>query len=150
MVLLCIVLAIAGGCGGGDEDAGGGAGVETMTDDSEVGEATGDLGEARTFELVEQNDSGTSGTATIAPTGDDSAKVAIDLDGSGDVPQPAHIHEGSCEDLGPIAFPLENVEDGNSSTAVDVSLEQLEDGDYAVNVHKSEEEMETYVACVEV
>ena len=154
VALAALSLSIAA-CGGEDEAEEGQQGTaaqtqETATDEGGAAEATGDLGEARVLALAEQNDSGLSGEATISPTSDEAVKVAIDLEDSGDVPRPAHIHEGSCDELGAIAFPLDNVEGGNSSTAVDVSLQELEDGDYAINVHESEEAIETYVACTDI
>lgn len=89
---------------------------------------------------------------------------------AGTEPHPAHIHDGSCEELGDVAYPLEDVggealsgtpgatpasaEEGlpgdviaKSRTTVDASLDDLLAGDYAVNVHKSAEEVDVYIAC---
>ena len=46
-------------------------------------------------DLEEQNGSGESGTATLTTDGE-KTKVVIALDNPSTVPQPAHIHEGSC------------------------------------------------------
>ena len=95
----------AAGCGGDDDDEGAG-------------------GEAVEVELSEQNGSGQSGTATLEPAGEGQTTVTLELSNPPDVPQPVHIHEGTCPELNPQpAFPLENLEDGASETTVDISVE---------------------------
>jgi hypothetical protein len=118
----------------------------------EVATATGAAGEALqdglTVNLEEQNGSGQSGTATFSVNDDGTVHVSIMISPAGTEPQPAHIHEGTCDNLDPNpAFPLENVVDGTSETDVDVSLDDLAVTSYAVNVHKSEAEADVYVAC---
>ena len=108
-----------------------------------------------TVHLGEQNGSGESGTATLTaerrpdqgrprhpdPVGDDGVRV----------PQPAHIHKGSCAKLDPIpAYALADVKDGASTSTVDVKLDDLRDGAFAINVHKSAAEIQTYVACGDI
>ena len=128
LVLLALALALVAGCGG---DNGGSS------------EAT--------LDLSEQNSSGESGTATLTADGE-KTKVVISLDGApSGVPQPAHIHKGSCANLDPTpAYGLENVMDGKSTTEVDEPLDELQDEDYAVNVHKSGTDLKTYVACGDI
>ena len=66
-------------------------------------------------------------------------------------PQPAHIHEGTCDDLNPEpAFPLQDVVDGRSETDLDITLDDLALSTYAVNVHKSAAESDLYVACGDI
>jgi hypothetical protein len=75
---------------------------------------------------------------------------------------PAHIHSGTCDQLGDVVIPLEDVavpadatHEGAetahdvkiSQTHVDMPLQDLLDGDYAINVHLSAEEIGTYIAC---
>ena len=75
---------------------------------------------------------------------------------------PAHIHSGTCEQLGDVVYPLADVAypDGEEmGTAgghpvkisevnhIDVPLQELLDGEYAINVHLSAEEIGTYIAC---
>lgn len=85
-------------------------------------------------------------------------------------PHPAHIHDGTCDNLGDVVYPLNDVSGailsstpeatpaspsdaesgsvvGDSRTEVDVSLDDLTSGEYAVNVHKSAEEIDVYIAC---
>ncbi|MGB7290802.1 MAG: CHRD domain-containing protein [Thermodesulfobacteriota bacterium] len=106
--------------------------------------------EAVTVEFKALNNSGESGKATLTPV-DGKTKVVIDLTGVPEgVPQPAHIHHGTCEKLGGPAYPLEAVQNGKSETTVDAKLSDLTTGDFAINVHKSEEEISTYVACGDI
>jgi hypothetical protein len=100
-----------------------------------------------TINMQEVDDSGQSGSADITSDGDQ-VIVSIEIDAGPDgEPQPVHIHEGSCRDLGDVAFPLEDVVDGVSESTADVSLSELLAGEYAINVHLSEDEMDVYVAC---
>jgi len=101
-----------------------------------------------TVTLDEQNGSGESGTATLTAEGA-STKVVLELENPASPdPQPAHIHKGTCAELDPTpAYPLTNVEGGNSETTVNVALDELESGDFAINVHKSEPDIKTYVSC---
>lgn len=123
------------GCGGDEEEPA----VST--------EATPAEQEAVTVELQEQNDSGQSGQATLTPEGEQT-RVVLDLENPPSVPQPVHIHEGTCDELDPTPrYPLENLSDGTSETVVDVPLSDLQGADFAINAHASEEDAGTYVAC---
>lgn len=100
-----------------------------------------------TIDMKEVDDSGQSGSADITTDGEQ-VTVAIEIDaGEEGVPQPAHIHEGSCQELGDVAYPLNPVEDGQSESTADVSMSELLAGEYAINVHLSEDDLETHVAC---
>ena len=89
------------------------------------------------------------------------------------VPHPAHIHSGTCDELGDVVYPLEDVTGealsgtpgaspepaaeglpgdviARSRTAVDASLDDILAEPHAVNVHKSAEEIDVYVACANV
>lgn len=104
-----------------------------------------------TVSLGEQNGSTQSGEAVLTRIDDSTTHVVLSISSGGDMPQPAHIHKGSCANLDPTpAYPLENVVDGESSTHVNVSLDELRDGDYAINVHKSAAALSVYVACGDV
>ena len=64
------------------------------------------------------------------------------------VSMPAHIHSGTCANLGGVKYSLSNVVNGVSSTTIDVSILQLKlDLPLAVNIHKSVDEPGVYVAC---
>jgi plastocyanin len=84
---------------------------------------------------------------------------------------PAHIHLGTCSELGEIAWPLSNVGPGTvrngtqstngvvvgqtsdiypvdvSVTTIDVPLSTITDGTHALNVHESTDNIQSYIAC---
>ncbi|MBV8718553.1 MAG: hypothetical protein JOZ65_26105 [Chloroflexi bacterium] len=104
-----------------------------------------------TLNLAAQNNSGISGTATLTDLGGGKTRVAIQVDGAGAGPEPAHIHPGSCAQLVPTpAFTLTNVTNGSSTTDVDSSLDQLMAQPFAVHMHKSFDELTVYVACADI
>jgi hypothetical protein len=77
---------------------------------------------------------------------------------------PAHIHNGTCDALGDVVYPLNDAtcptgESAGSAAAtvaatsfstVDAALDDLLAGEFAVNVHLSNEEIGTYIACSEI
>jgi hypothetical protein len=100
-----------------------------------------------TVTLRQQNGSGESGTAMLTQAGSD-VKVVISLKGAPATAQPAHIHDGTCANLGAVAYPLTNVVGGNSTTTVKgVTIDKLLSGTYAINVHESAADLAKYVAC---
>ncbi len=129
VLLSALTLALAA-CGGDDEGA--------------------TSGDAVTVQLAEQNGSGQSGTATLTPVGDTQTMVAIELSNPPADPQPAHIHSGTCAELGEVVYPLTNIEGGTSETTLDVTLEELQSGGFAINAHESEANIQNYVACGEI
>lgn len=75
---------------------------------------------------------------------------------------PAHIHSGSCAELGEVIYPLTDVAlpagemmgaegghavESSDTNLPDVPLQTILDGDFAVNVHLSSDEIGTYIAC---
>src|SRR5215216_1816710 len=82
------------------------------------------------------------------------------------VPRPAHIHTGTCKEVGEVVAPLtdltgatggDRVGQGrraipaeSSFTSVPLTLDAILGEDHVVNVHLSAEEIETYIACGEV
>ena len=75
---------------------------------------------------------------------------------------PAHIHSGTCDQLGDVVYPLADVATltGEQMGAagghavkvsevnhVDAPLQDILDGEHAINVHLSAEEIGTYIAC---
>jgi plastocyanin len=81
-----------------------------------------------------------------------------------DAPHPAHIHAGTCAELGDVVHPLTDVAvaEGESSgpesalpvkvseTVVDAPLQEIIDGGHAINVHLSADEIGTYIACGDI
>jgi hypothetical protein len=103
-----------------------------------------------TIDLDEVDGSGVSGTATLTEE-DGQTTVEIELDGTPeDGVHPVHIHAGTCDDLGDVVFPLEDVVDGVSESTVDATIDDILADDHAINVHLSADEMNVYVACGEL
>lgn len=129
LALGLVALALLAGCG---SDNGGGSNEATV-------------------DLSAQNASNESGTVTLTADGD-KTKVVISLDNApSGIPQPAHIHKGSCKELDPNpAYGLQNVVNGESTSEVDEPLDELQNEDYAVNVHKSGTDLKTYVSCGDI
>lgn len=83
---------------------------------------------------------------------------------SAHAPHPAHIHSGSCAQLGDVVAPLKDVVEPEgdhqgadsafpletSETLIDMPLKDLLDGNHAVNVHKSADEINVYIACGDI
>jgi hypothetical protein len=84
----------------------------------------------------------------------------------GDGPHPAHIHSGSCAELGDVVVPLTDVAvvgaDAEragaadaipvkgSYTEVEMSLDDILAAPHAINVHLSADEIGTYIACGDI
>src|SRR5712692_7945446 len=92
-----------------------------------------------TITLAELNNSGESGTAVLTDLGGGQTKVDVTVKGEpAGGSHPMHIHSGQCgPTLGPVVYPLTNVEGGTSTTTITATLGSLIDGNHAVNVHKS-------------
>ncbi|MBW3632489.1 MAG: cupredoxin domain-containing protein [Chloroflexi bacterium] len=79
---------------------------------------------------------------------------------------PAHIHTGTCAELGDVVAPLTDVahigDDAErtgaissipvktSMTVVEMPLQEIIDGGHAINVHLSAEEIDVYIACGDI
>jgi hypothetical protein len=100
-----------------------------------------------TIVMNEDNGSGENGTATLTDMGNGQTMVVINLQNGTATPQPAHIHEGSCPNVGKVVHPLATVVNGTSETTVPASLASLLNGTFAINVHKSGAEASVYVSC---
>lgn len=98
-----------------------------------------------------QSESGISGNALISEI-DGKLKVALDLmGGPKGIAQPAHIHFGSCAEIGGVKYPLVFPVDGKSETMLDITMAELQgDQPLAINVHKSKEEAGVYVSCGDI
>lgn len=105
--------------------------------------------------MMEQNDSGQSGTVTFREVRE-GTEVIIELDNSpANVEQPAHFHAGSCADLDPEPLaPLQDVVNGVSENLIGATIPQVfeiaDQVGLAINVHKSYEEADIYVSCGDI
>ena len=99
--------------------------------------------------LNSQNNSGQAGTATIVNTPDGKSLITITLFGvTAGLAQPAHIHSGTCNNLGDVKYQLAHVFNGNSQTALQISVGALvREMPLAVNVHKSDSQANVYTSC---
>ena len=131
VVILTTAILGPGGCGGGSDKGDSAAGTVTV-------------------QLAEQNDSGQSGTATFTAIDGERTRIVLELTSPPDGSQPAHVHRGSCDDLGHPVISLTSVEDGTSGTEAEMSLERLRQGDLVIHAHKSEAEYDTSVACAPI
>ncbi len=94
------------------------------------------------------NGSDQKGEAVLTEV-DGQVQVAINLEGApAGIPQPAHIHIGSCDTIGDPVYSLSAVEDGTSKTTLTASLGALKlGGPLAIDVRKSVADIGTDVAC---
>lgn len=88
------------------------------------------------------------GTATLEET-ENGVLVSLLLYGyTTELEQPAHVHIGGCPGIGDVAYPLEPVVNGESSTTLGVTMEELKAQlPLAINVHKSANEVSVYTSC---
>ena len=117
-------------------------------------ESDGEIDNELVLNFTAQNDSGLSGTATLEEE-DGSVKVTLKLKntvlGILAAAKPAHIHLGSCANIGGVKYPLNSAVNGKSETMLNVSLADLKAQlPLAINVHKSVAEANVYVACTDV
>ena len=85
--------------------------------------------------------------------------------GEGDAPHPAHIHSGTCDNLGDIVVPLDDVTEltagenfgaasailvKQSNTDVELPLGDILAGPHAINIHESAEAIQNYIACGDI
>jgi hypothetical protein len=98
------------------------------------------------------NSSGESGTATLSDVGGNKTKVVIAVTGQpANVPQPVHVHKGTCAQIDPApAYGLTTLTDGKSETVIDQPLSSLQRERFAINGHKSAQEANTYVFCGDI
>src|SRR5688500_1859582 len=115
-------------------------------DGEEASAGEGDL----TLQLAEQASSGQEGTATFTSLDGSRTRIVLELTNPPDAPQPAHVHSGSCDDLGDPVVALTDVAEGRSETDAQMSLEELAQGDLVIHAHKSEAEYDVSVACAPI
>ena len=136
-VLLAAGVMLLAACGGDDEE--GASGRSSAPRAPETGP-----GGAITLPLVEENNSGASGTATLTGGGD-SASVTIELR-SDDGQYQAHIHDVSCQryrrmndfsaQLATLTEGLSNVTGGRSESDLNEPLPTYTRSEFSINVHK--------------
>ncbi|MEK7148750.1 MAG: thioredoxin family protein [Patescibacteria group bacterium] len=98
--------------------------------------------------MGELNNSKQSGKATLTDMGG-KTKVMVEVaSGVAGIPQPSHIHMGSCKAPGDVLYPLTAVVNGKAESVLDVSLETIGSKlPLLVMVHKSKDEAKIFVSC---
>jgi hypothetical protein len=99
-----------------------------------------------------KSDSGITGGAILTDLGDGETAVTIGVVAIGFAdPMPAHIYEGTCDDVEEAAkFPLTDVAVGSSNTVIDAEIEELTATPHALDIHKSAAEDDIVVACADI
>jgi hypothetical protein len=105
-----------------------------------------------TINLDQQNNSGESGTAVLSALPNGKLNVMINLSGGSiTTPQPAHIHVGSCPNVGAVKYPLTDVANGVSNTNLTITFAQLQamlaTQKMAINSHESAAKINSYTSC---
>jgi hypothetical protein len=151
LALVAVVFAV--GCGG-DDEAGTPAAEDTSATETTATEettATGhEAGEPIEVTLDAVDDSGVSGTATLAEgEGDREPTFTVDVtvEPAGQSARPAHIHDVTCaeyaeitdtdEQAKTVVDTLTNVGGEPSTTSVSGELAERTTGEYSINVHAS-------------
>jgi hypothetical protein len=154
-----VPLALAA-CGGGDDRDADGADSLTVGAGTDTGFATppppADTGAmdhgASTVQLASVGNSGVTGSAQVAAEGA-GVKVTLDLTGARAAgTHQAHIHQGTCEQLGGVEAPLNAVEvdasgNGSSITTVTTPMNTVMDGRHVVSVHEAGGSPGAPIAC---
>lgn len=104
-----------------------------------------------------ENNSGQSGFAVLTPLSASKTRVEIDVAASNDSrPQPAHVHDGRCGEIGAIKAGLTNLAPDakkpgrfTSTTEIDVALDTLEKGTFAINAHDVRD-FSLYITCGQI
>jgi hypothetical protein len=123
---------VLAGCGGGDEE-----GKSVINEDGSI-----------TVDMVEESDSGQSGKATFYRLQGENTRIVIEVDGGGDGPFPAYVHENACNRPDPtLTDRLKPVIDGRSETVIPVSFQHLRTSPHSLIVHKSPDALDDYVSC---
>ncbi|CAA9289680.1 MAG: hypothetical protein AVDCRST_MAG77-4595 [uncultured Chloroflexi bacterium] len=92
-----------------------------------------------TVNLAAVNNSGVTGTATMTDMGGNRTQVVVRLTGAQvNAAGPAHIHDGTCANPNPAPkYPLNNVQNGTSTSEVGASIAELMASPMLVNIHRT-------------
>ncbi len=106
-----------------------------------------------TVQMIDQDESGQNGTAVITDNGSNESKVVIDIEGEPTATsEPVTIDTGSCNLVGGIAYTLNNLVGGSSTTTIDVPFSELlyQQLPLAINVQDSSAQPDTYATCGDI
>jgi len=108
--------------------------------------------ETITVTMNAQNNSNENGKAVLTEVSSGTTRVTINLTPGTDTGmQAAHIHTGTCAQLGGVYQSLNPVVSGQSTKDLAVDFEEFKKnpGKYAINVHLSSNDA-TYVSCGDI
>lgn len=125
-----------------------------------AGDMMGDeamAGMQTTVMLNELEGSGVAGEAMISQgtsAGQTSVRVTLNVTGNGSGVHQGHIHQGTCADIGGVAFPLEPVTTsggtGTATATVDADLMSIMDGGHVVVYHQADQQPGSPAVCGEI
>lgn len=103
-------------------------------------EASVSSGQSLTILLSPMAGSGVSGKAVITDNGNDQITVVLSGTGLTSGEHFAHIHTGTCQQQGPIKYPLNSLTakadgSGTSTTVVKVKFSEVTNGSFYINIH---------------
>lgn len=93
-----------------------------------------------------------SGEASLTPQGS-STQVMVRLTGAQQGQMAGHIHTGTCDNIGPVAFPLEPInaqQDGTSTSTINASGQQLMGAQHVIAYHEPGSTPGRPVTCGEI
>lgn len=149
-VVSVLSLTLAAACGGGGEEASADAATDTTmaapaadasmppaapADSAMAGQTSG----ASTVQMTAVGGSGVTGQAQIMGHGAGETMVTVTLQGTGSGTHPGHVHQGTCENLGSVVAPLQDLTmaggTGTSTTTLQVPMATVMNGQHVVNFH---------------
>lgn len=110
-----------------------------------------------TVVLNELEGSGVAGEAMIsqgASAGQTTVEVTLNVADNGSGEHQGHIHQGTCTEIGSVAFPLEPVTTtggtGTATSTVDADLMSIMDGGHIVIYHQADQQPGSPAVCGEI
>jgi hypothetical protein len=152
-VLASLPFALAACSGDGDAAEGGGTDTTTVAPSTETsstttppaGADTGMSGAQAMGGAVTMNavgNSGVTGQAQFMDHGQGQTMVTVNLAGQGSSAHSGHIHQGTCDALGSVVAPLQDVTlangAGTSTSTVQVPLATVMNGQHVVAYHQGQ------------
>ncbi|MBW3571973.1 MAG: hypothetical protein KY467_12790 [Gemmatimonadetes bacterium] len=145
LAALPLALAACGGDEAVEEGTDTAVAVPTTETGAVAAPAPGDTGMAgatsagHTVSMNPAGNSGVSGQAQLMEHGQGQTMVMVNLTGQGNSTHSGHIHSGTCDALGPVVAPLQDVTltngTGSSSSTVQVPLATVMNGQHIVAYH---------------
>ncbi len=133
------ILILAAGCGGDSADVSQEAVIVDPAPDGFAADSAPAMGQTAQFQPV--NDSGIAGEATVTDRGSES-EIMVRLTGAtASSTHPGHIHDGTCEAIGSVVQPLQEIATdatgtGTMTATVSIPAMTLSDGQHIIVYHQ--------------